>query len=186
MKAINRKLVWFAALALVLLFALTVSAAPKGGDKAPAKGPLMKTPSPMEKDKAPEPAKEEAKEGDDNYYNEEQAGGVHYEDEEESDTLDKELIQKTIGGGLNGIRYCYEKELTTNQSLKGRLFVNFQIQLDGKVSDLKVVDKQTTLKSKKVTQCVLDIVKNFKFAARKKGEPIEINYPFNFQPKKEQ
>ncbi|RJO65786.1 MAG: hypothetical protein C4523_15450 [Myxococcales bacterium] len=151
----------------------------------------MKTPNPLERgggEKAAEPAepKDEAKEAGqgeatDDYYEEEQAGGIHYE--EEAQVLDKETIKDVIDKRQTGILYCYEKELQTNQKLKGRMLVNFTIQLDGAVAEVKLVADKTEIKDKKVTDCVLDIVKSFRFPARKAGEPIEINYPFNFQPK---
>lgn len=137
----------------------------------------MKTPSPLDQAKTP-PTGEE---GDD-YYDEEQAGGIHYEDQEVQ-VLDKETIRKVIDGRNKSIAYCYEKELQTTRKLKGRVVVNLTIQLDGVVKGVKVVKDKSTLKNKKVRNCIIDIMKSLRFPVRKTGEPIEINYPFVFKPK---
>lgn len=120
------------------------------------------------------------KEEEGDYYEEEQAGGINYEDVEVK--LDQQDILRVIKKKYASIRSCYETVLQTNQKLKGRLVVHFNIELNGKVSGVNAT-KDSTMKEKKVVQCVLDHVKSLIFPERKKGEPIEVNFPFNFQPK---
>ncbi len=134
----------------------------------------MKTPSPLDKSDSTD---EEGYEDE-----EEDAGGIHYEEKVVTE-LDRSTIQSVIKKRNTSILYCYEKELQTNQDLRGRVVINFTIQLDGKVKGVKVVSDKTTLKDKKVSDCVLDIMKSLAFPSRKAGEPIEINYPFKFEPK---
>ncbi len=120
------------------------------------------------------------KEGGDDYYSEEQAGGIAYD--EEAVTLDKADIQRVIKKRYTSIRACYETQLQTNQKLSGKVIVNFSIQLSGTVKGVKKASG-STMKDKKVIKCVTKIMKSLRFPARKKGNPIEINYPFNFKPK---
>jgi len=118
------------------------------------------------------------------YSDEGRTVGMDYKEEEGAAVLDREEILKVINMKTTSIRSCYETVLQTNQSLQGKLMVNFFIQLDGSVTDAKIVEDKSTMKEKKVNECVMEIVKNMRFAQRKKGEPMEINFPFNFQPKK--
>lgn len=127
------------------------------------------------------PAEDTAPAGDE-YVEEEEgrAAGINYE--EEATTLDKADIQGVIKKRYVSIRSCYETQLQTNQKLKGRMVVSFTIMLDGKVKGVKK-GNDSTMKDKKVVNCVLDIMKSLQFPERKKGEEIQINYPFNFQAK---
>ena len=100
--------------------------------------------------------------------------------------LDKEDIMEVIQKRQSGITSCYEKELQTNRTLKGKVMVSFTIQVSGEVTDVKVNESKSDLKEKKVTDCMVLILKNLRFPARKKGPPQEINFPFNFKPKAEQ
>lgn len=132
---------------------------------------------------AQEKPAEEATPAGDEYVEEDEEGraaGIDYE--EEVTTLDKADIQAVIKKRYVSIRSCYETQLQTNQKLKGRVVVGFTIKLDGKVKGVKKGD-DSTMKDKKVVNCVLDIMKSLQFPERKKGEEIQINYPFNFQPK---
>gem|GEM_PF-1816954 len=127
---------------------------------------------------------DQAAEEDEGYSDEGRTVGMDYKEDEGVVVLDREEILKVINVKTTSIRSCYETALQTNQSLQGKLMVNFFIELDGSVSGAKIVEDKSTMKEKKVNECVMEIVKNMRFAPRKKGEPMEINFPFNFQPKK--
>ena len=135
-------------------------------------------------DKPSKKDKDAPTENNDAYEDEGRQIGMDYEEDEGSAVLDREDILKVINRKKTSIRGCYEKILQTNQSLKGKLMVNFTIQLNGSVKDASIVKGKSSMKDKKVTKCVMGIVKNMIFPKRKKGEPMEINFPFNFQPKK--
>ncbi len=130
-------------------------------------------------------AEDTKKKTEDESYQEEEdkQAGVHFE--EENQVLDKATIQKVIKKRQSGILNCYNTQLQTNHSLAGKVVINFTIQLDGTIQGGKAVKKATTMKDKKVVKCIEKIVKNLHFPSRKKGEPIEINYPWVFQPPKE-
>ncbi len=159
----NRKVVWGIVFGIVFALAAIPALA------------QMKTPSPMDSKDS------KTDEQEDDYYEQEQAGGIDYSEEDTATVLDKETIKGVINKRNQSILYCYEKELQTNQKLKGRVVINLTINLDGSVSDVNLVKKASKLTDKKVTDCVVDIMKSLKFPSRKKGDPITINYPFNFQ-----
>ena len=122
-------------------------------------GAQMKTPNPL--DQEDEETTEEGGEESDSYYDEEQAGGINYEDETPV-LLDRETIKSVIAKRYQSIIYCYEKELQTNRNLKGRVMVSFTIERNGTVSETEVVKDKSTIKDKKVIDCVLKIMKSMR------------------------
>lgn len=127
--------------------------------------------------------KQQPAEEEDDYYENDQAGQADLEMEDTPAVLDKETILTTIKKRYSGIVSCYETQLQTNQDLAGKVYVDMTVQLDGSVTNVKTVKKETTLKSKKAVQCMLKIIKTLKFPERKKGEPMQFVFPFRFEPK---
>ena len=56
--------------------------------------------------------------------------------------LDKSLIDAVIKRNMNQIRYCYQRELTKNPSLGGKIVVKFTIAKDGSVSKASIKSLQ--------------------------------------------
>ncbi len=131
-----------------------------------------------------QPAEPAVDDGSEDPYDEKKAGGLDYEEEQLPVELTKEDILKVINE-RKGIKACYNKELQTDHNLKGRVVVNFTIELDGKVSGAKAVRQATKMKNKKVVDCVVDQVSQLRFPERTKGPRQEINFPFKFEPEKE-
>ena len=98
--------------------------------------------------------------------------------------LDKEIIGNVIKRRYTAIKFCYQKELNRDKNLKGTVVVEFSIQLNGKVSNVKVVDKRSSLKKGAVRKCIVDKIKLLEFPERSKGEPQKITFPFRFDAKK--
>lgn len=165
----------------ILSVALGAMAADKAkGKAAPAPAPkpgpaLMNTP-------APTPSGDEA--GEDPYAEEVAEANLDNVDNQLT-ALDKDMIAETVNKRMTAIRDCYERELQTNQKLKGLIKVSFTIQVKGDVTDVVADKEKTTLNDKKVLSCVLDVVKKLKFTARKSGDPQPVSYPFRFQPREE-
>src|SRR6185503_9987841 len=57
--------------------------------------------------------------------------------------LDRSLIDEVIKRHMNQIRYCYQRELTKNNALAGKIVIKFVIAKDGTVSS--ATTKQTTM-----------------------------------------
>lgn len=86
----------------------------------------------------------------------------------------KEVIDRNIGQ----IRYCYEKNLQTEASLKGRVAVNFVIGASGRVSTAHI--QHSSVDSSKLEGCLVSRLKGFQFPRPVGGVNVQVQYPFNF------
>jgi len=94
--------------------------------------------------------------------------------------LDKSLIDAVIKRNMNQIRYCYQRELTKNPQLSGKITVKFVIAKDGSVS--KAETKQTTMNNSAVEDCINQRFMKFQFPEPKGGGIVIVSYPFIFAP----
>ncbi len=93
--------------------------------------------------------------------------------------LDRDVIAEVIKRNLGQIRYCYERQLSSNPDLYGKLLVQFTIGADGTVMGPSI--GQTTMKSAMVEGCVLRRVAGWKFPLPKGGTQVRVSYPFLFK-----
>ena len=94
--------------------------------------------------------------------------------------LDKSLIDAVIKRNMNQIRYCYQRELTKNPNLGGKIVVKFVIAKDGTVSS--ATTKLTTMNSAAVENCINGRFMRFQFPEPKGGGIVIVSYPFIFAP----
>ena len=94
--------------------------------------------------------------------------------------LDKSLIDRVIKRHMNQIKYCYQRELTKNPNLGGKITVKFVIAKDGSVS--KASTKTSTMGNKAVESCINRRFHRFKFPEPKGGGIVIVSYPFIFAP----
>lgn len=109
------------------------------------------------------------------------SGGVGLiEDESEVvGGLDREIIAQYIKTQLGQILYCYERQLSANPDLYGKVAVKFTISGNGAVEAQSIND--TTLKSGPVEGCILSKVAKWKFPEPKGGTKVLVTYPFLFK-----
>ncbi|MBX2989172.1 MAG: AgmX/PglI C-terminal domain-containing protein [Bdellovibrionaceae bacterium] len=109
------------------------------------------------------------------------SGGVGLiEDESEiSGGLDREIIAQTIKSYLGQILYCYERQLSANPDLFGKVAVRFTIGPTGSVESQNIGD--TTLKNATVEGCILNKVASWRFPAPQGGTKVMVTYPFLFK-----
>lgn len=93
--------------------------------------------------------------------------------------LDKDAIAEVIKRNLGQIRYCYERQLSSNPDLYGKVLVRFTIGADGGVATQKV--DNSTLKSDMVEGCILRRLAGWKFPLPKGGTQVRVSYPFLFK-----
>lgn len=110
-----------------------------------------------------------------------QGGGVGLIEDESEVTggLDRELIAQYIKTQLGQILYCYERQLSANPDLEGKIAVRFTIGSTGQVVSQKIGD--TTLKNATVEGCILNRVALWKFPAPQGGTSVVVTYPFLFK-----
>ncbi len=94
--------------------------------------------------------------------------------------LDKSLIDAVIKRNMNQIRYCYQRELTNNPNLSGKITVKFVIAKDGTVSSAST--KASTMGSPAVENCINGRFLDFQFPEPKGGGIVIVSYPFIFSP----
>ncbi|MCB9777393.1 MAG: AgmX/PglI C-terminal domain-containing protein [Alphaproteobacteria bacterium] len=94
--------------------------------------------------------------------------------------LDKSLIDAVIKRHMNQIRYCYQRELTKNPELGGKVTVKFVIAKDGSVSKADI--KSSSLGNSSVESCISGRFMRFQFPEPKGGGIVIVSYPFIFSP----
>jgi hypothetical protein len=93
--------------------------------------------------------------------------------------LDREEIANYIRTQLGQILYCYERQLSANKDLFGKVSVKFTISGSGKVETQTVSD--TTLKNTTVEGCMLNKIASWRFPAPRGGTKVIVTYPFLFK-----
>lgn len=93
--------------------------------------------------------------------------------------LDREVIAEFIRRHIGHILYCYERSLSANPNLFGKVSVRFVIGASGKVETQKI--GESTLKDNRVEGCILDKVSQWQFPTPKGGMQVSVTYPFMFK-----
>ncbi len=93
--------------------------------------------------------------------------------------LDREVIAGVIREHLGQIRYCYERQLSANPELYGKIKVKFSIDSGGQVDAQSI--GQSTLKSAMVEECILRRIASWKFPKPRGGTKVLVSYPFLFK-----
>jgi hypothetical protein len=94
--------------------------------------------------------------------------------------LSREVINRVIQKHMNEIKYCYEKELTKDPGLYGKITVLFMIEGTGRVGEALV--QQTTMSSEPVESCVVNHVRRWMFPSPQGGGTVQVTYPYVFKP----
>lgn len=105
--------------------------------------------------------------------------GLIEEESEITGGLDREVIAQYIKSKLGQILYCYERQLSANPDLFGKVAVKFTIGGTGQVEQQLIGD--TTLKNSTVEGCILNRVAAWKFPAPQGGTRVLVTYPFLFK-----
>ena len=93
--------------------------------------------------------------------------------------LDKDVVARVIKRYWAQIKYCYEKELSKNPNLYGKIAVKFTISGSGSVSDAEI--EQTEMNNAAVEDCIIRNIKRWMFPAPKGGGIVVVRYPFIFK-----
>ncbi|MEN0063059.1 MAG: AgmX/PglI C-terminal domain-containing protein [Myxococcota bacterium] len=94
--------------------------------------------------------------------------------------LDRSLIDEVIKRNMNKIKYCYQRELTKNPALQGKIVIKFTIAKDGGVAAAS--KKSTTMNNASVEQCIVSQFMRMRFPEPKGGGIVIVSYPFLFSP----
>lgn len=105
--------------------------------------------------------------------------GLIEEESEVEGGLDREIIAQYIKSQLGQILYCYERQLSADASLAGKVAVKFTISGTGQVVAQNI--GASDLNSKPVEGCILNKVSKWKFPEPKGGTKVVVTYPFLFK-----
>jgi hypothetical protein len=95
-------------------------------------------------------------------------------------TMSKDVIDAVIKRNMNQVRYCYQRELTKDPTLAGKIVVKFVIAKDGTVTS--AVTKSSTMASPAVEECVNGRFMHMQFPEPSGGGIVIVSYPFSFSP----
>ena len=109
------------------------------------------------------------------------SGGVNVLAEETKITggLPKEVIARYIKSQLGRILYCYERQLSVNPDLFGKVEVKFTIGPSGGVVRKSI--NKSSLGNKVVESCILQKIARWKFPKPRGGGKVVVRYPFLFK-----
>jgi TonB family protein len=93
--------------------------------------------------------------------------------------LSREVINRVIQKHYNEIKYCYEKELSKDPGLYGKVTVLFMIDGTGRVGEALV--QQTTISSQPLESCMVNHVRRWVFPAPQGGGTVQVTYPYVFK-----
>ncbi|MEM7153347.1 MAG: AgmX/PglI C-terminal domain-containing protein [Myxococcota bacterium] len=96
-------------------------------------------------------------------------------------SIDRSIIRRIVRAHINEVRRCYNQGLVQDPNLSGRVAIQFVIGANGKVEAAMV--NETTLKNKKVGNCIAKAVKTWKFPTPAEGSgKVVVTYPFVLNP----
>lgn len=96
---------------------------------------------------------------------------------EDGTNIDQSGVMKVIRASNAAIKRCYDKALTNNPSLKGKIAVKIVVKEDGRVGSVEL--SEDTLKDADVAKCVKGIIGRLRFP-KPEGGPATIVYPYSF------
>ena len=96
-------------------------------------------------------------------------------------SLAKSVILSVLKRYYSRIKYCYQKELTRNPNLHGKVKVYFVIGGNGKVKESRAMPNESTLKSSAVLDCVAGVIRQIRFPKPKGGGIVVVKFPFVFR-----
>ena len=94
--------------------------------------------------------------------------------------LSREEIQRVLSRALSQIKYCYERELTRDPTLQGKVVAQWSIDATGHVTGAALAEDTFTTSGAPVGSCVLRVLQRMQFPMPKGGGAVSVTYPFVF------
>jgi len=94
-------------------------------------------------------------------------------------SLDRDIIRRIVRAHINEVRYCYNQALANDPNAKGRVSVQFTIDVTGKITAATVTE--STLADAAVGLCIAKAVKGWTFP-KPVGGVVNVTYPFVLEP----
>ena len=94
--------------------------------------------------------------------------------------LERSVIDAVVKRHMAQIRYCYQRELTSDPNISGKIVVKFVVSKDGSVAS--AATKSSTMGNAAVEACVNSRFLRMQFPQPKGGGIVIVSYPFLFRP----
>lgn len=94
--------------------------------------------------------------------------------------LPPEVIKRIVRQNFSAIQACYEKAMTKDPTLAGKVALRFTIDAQGAVSSAAVGD--TTIADADMATCLVAVMRKMSFPAPENGGTMVVTYPLNFAP----
>jgi len=92
--------------------------------------------------------------------------------------LSRAEVSRVVNSHIHAIQACYERALMSTPGLSGRVVFDWTVKTNGRVKGVRV--RSSTVGSRKVTTCISNLIKKWKFP-RPQGGEVTITYPFLFR-----
>lgn len=92
-------------------------------------------------------------------------------------SLSADSIRAVVERNIRGVKACYEKALTQQPDLQGKVVVKFTIGPEGKITEFSI--EESTMGNKEVEGCILSRLRRWEFPKPDQG-PVTVSYPFIF------
>ena len=95
--------------------------------------------------------------------------------------ISREEIFQVVTRNKGAIRYCYESQLLRYPTLRGKVVVDFIIELDGTVRQVNIQSNNMSnaAAAGNVASCLVRFIRRWKFPAPRGGK-VRVIYPFTF------
>lgn len=93
-------------------------------------------------------------------------------------SIDKDTLRSFLQAHAGEIQMCYEQALAEDKLLGGKVTLRWTVQPDGSVVDASVDEAGTTLRNRKLHDCMLARVVGWKFPRPEGGGPVVIRNPW--------
>jgi TonB family protein len=93
--------------------------------------------------------------------------------------LTQDQVGRVLNRAHNQAKYCYEKELTRNPNLSGKITTQFTIGPSGAVVDTRL--SESTMNDKAVEDCLVRVIQRLRFPPCVGGGTAEVTYPWIFK-----
>jgi len=94
-------------------------------------------------------------------------------------SMDSKSVSKVVRRHSRAIKRCYEKALKANPKLKGKIVVDWTINMRGRVEHASVASD--TIRDPGMKKCILSTIRRMRFPKPEDG-PVPLSYPFIFSP----
>lgn len=95
--------------------------------------------------------------------------------------VSQEAIRQVISNNMNIFTSCYEKSLSLDQTLEGKMVLDWYIVTGGKVENAKINDAKSEIIDPKFRACMIQKMSGLNFPEPLNTNSFAVSYPFVFK-----